>query len=316
MGAGGLGSYVGAVLARAGHDVILVARGDHAAAIEAEGLRVLSHAGDFTVHPTCVASAYDVQEADLAFVTVKTYSLDEVAPQLVHLAERGSVVVSLLNGVSASDRLVTSGVAADRLLDGVAYMTAFRLEPGLVERRAAHQRIVVGGSERASAASTDLVRSAFADTLVDVPVATDIRVELWEKMAVVCSLSVLCAIGGRRMGSVRSHEFGADLQRRAIAEVMAVGRSVGVAIPGDAEDRIDATLDRFPDDFFPSVIHDLNRGGRTEMDDLGGAISRMGREVGVPTPLHDAGTCAVQVAEGAAKQSGCEQRNEPSIPRT
>ena len=60
VGSGGLGSYVGAVLARAGHDVILVARGDHAAAIEAEGLRVLSHPRDFTVHPPCVASAFDV----------------------------------------------------------------------------------------------------------------------------------------------------------------------------------------------------------------------------------------------------------------
>lgn len=296
VGAGGLGSYIGAVLERGGHDVTLVARGEHAAAIEADGLRILSHEGDFAVRPTCVASALEVEDADLTFVTVKTFSLDEVAPQLKHLAERGSVVVSLLNGVTATQRLMAHGIAADRLVDGVAYMTAFRLEPGLVQRRAAHQRIVVGGASP-SVAPVDLVRAAFEGTLVDVPVAADIRVELWEKMAVVCSLSVLCAIGGRRMGLLRAHAFGPELQRRAIAEVMAVGRARGVPIPADAEDRIDETLDRFPDDFFPSVIHDLNGGRRTEMDDLGGAISRMGRDAGVPTPLHDAGTCAVQVAE-------------------
>ena len=99
------------------------------------------------------------------------------------------------------------------------------------------------------------------------------------------------------MGSLRAHTFGSELQRRAIEEVMSVGRARGVPIPQDAEDRIDATLDRFPDDFFPSVIHDLNGVRRTEMDDLGGVVSRLGREVGVATPLHDAGTCAVQVAE-------------------
>ncbi len=305
VGAGGLGSYIGAVLERAGHDVTLVARGDHAAAIEADGLRILSHAGDFTVHPRCVASALEIDEADIAFAAVKTYSLDEIAPQLKHLADRGSVVVSLLNGVTATQRLMAHGIASDRLVDGVAYMTAFRLEPGLVQRRATHQRIVVGGADGADQpesgggadARTDLVRAAFDGTLVDVPVAADIQVELWEKMSVVCSLSVLCAIAGLRMGLLRSHEFGPELQRRAIAEVMAVGRARGVPIPADAEERIDQALDLFPDDFFPSVIHDLKGGRRTEMDDLGAAICRMGRECGVPTPLHDAGTCAVQVAE-------------------
>lgn len=292
VGAGGLGSYVGAVLAQAGYDVTLVARGAHRDAIEANGLHVRSHAGDFTVHPACVGSGLELDGADLTFLATKTFSLDEVAPQLVHLAERGSDVVSLLNGVTARERLATHGVPEERLADGVAYMTSFRVEPGVVERKATHQRIVIGDGGPAAT-----VREAFGDTLVEVEVAEDVRVELWEKMAVVCSLSVLCAIGERSMGSVRSHPSGADLQRAAIAEVLSVGRAHDVPIPSDAEARIDETLDRFPDDFFPSVIHDLNGGRPTEMDDLGGTISRMGREAGIATPLHDAGTLIVQLSE-------------------
>ena len=294
VGAGGLGSYVGGVLARAGHEVILVARGEHRAAIEAEGLRVRSHEGDFVTHPSCVGSAEELDGADLAFLVTKTFSLDEVAPQLVHLAARGACVVSLLNGVTARARLAGHGVPEDRLADGVAYMTSFRVAPGVVERKAAHQKIVVG-----SGACAVTVAKAFRDTIVEIEVADDVRVELWEKMAVVCSLSVLCALGDRNMGSVRRHPFGAELQSMAIAEVLEVGRAHGVPIPADAEARIDETVDRFPDDFFPSVIHDLNGGRRTEMDDLGGAVSRMGREAGVATPLHDAGTLRVQVAEEA-----------------
>jgi 2-dehydropantoate 2-reductase len=326
VGAGGLGSYIGAVLDRAGHDVTLVARGPHRIAIESHGLQVRSHAGDFVAHPRCVASGLELDGADLTFVVTKTYSLDEVAPQLVHLAAQGSAVVSLLNGVTAVERLVEHGLARSRLADGVAYMTSFRVEPGVVERKAAHQRIVVPGADPpadppadspadsptdsptdSQAESTndsggdrepaELVREAFADTLVDVEVARDIRVELWEKMSVVCSLSVLCAIGERHMGSLRAHPFGGQLQREAIEEVLSVGRAHGVAIPADAEHRIDATLDRFPDEFFPSVIHDLNSGRRTEMADLGGEIVRMGVQAGVPTPLHAAGTLIVQLAE-------------------
>lgn len=299
VGAGGLGSYIGAVLDRAGHDVTLVARGDHRRIIESDGLRVRSHAGDFVARPECVESARELDETDLAFLATKTFSLDDVAPQLAHLADRGAFVVSLLNGVTALERLAEHGVPEDRLADGVAYMTSFRVEPGVVERRADHQKIVVGDVPAAPA-----VVEAFRDTLVEIEVADDVRVELWEKMAVVCSLSVLCALGDWNMGSVRRHPLGADLQRMAIAEVLAVGRAHGVAIPHDAEGRIGETLDRFPDDFFPSVIHDLNRRRPTEMDDLGGAVARLGREAGVPTPLHDAGTMVVQLAEAKASSTG------------
>jgi 2-dehydropantoate 2-reductase len=290
VGAGGLGSYIGAVLDQAGHEVTLVTRGAHRDAIERDGLRVQSHAGDFTARPRCVRSAVEVEEADLAFLVTKTFSVDEIAPQLRHLAGRGTSIVSLLNGVTAVDRLVEHGIPREQLDDGVAYMTSFRVEPGVVERKAAHQRIVVGRF-------AELMAAAFADTIVGVEAREDITVELWEKMAVVCVLSVLCALGERNMGSVRGHPLGAELQRLAISEVFDVGRAHGVALPDDAEMRIDATIDRFPDDFFPSVIHDLNQGRPTEMADLGGEIGRLGRAAGVTTPLHDAGTLIVQLAE-------------------
>jgi 2-dehydropantoate 2-reductase len=304
VGAGGLGSYIGAVLDQGGHEVTLVARGDHRTAIEANGLLVRSHAGDFTARPRCVGSGLEIESADLTFVVTKTYSLDEVAPQLSHLAGRGSAVVSLLNGVTTRERLVAHGVATDQVIYGVAYMTSFRVEPGVVERKASHQRIVVPATLPAIEDSPSLrVQAAFADTLVGVETAEDIRVELWEKMSVVCVLSVLCAMGDRNMGSVRAHPYGRSLQRQAIVEVLATGRTQGVPIPEGAEARIDERLDQFPDDFFPSVIHDLNGLRRTEMSDLGGAVVRLGREGGVPVSVHEAGTLIVQLAEAAYRSA-------------
>lgn len=295
VGAGGLGSYVGAVLGQAGHDVKLVARGAHRAAIEREGLRVLSHAGNFTTQPTCVTSALDVDAADLALVVTKTYSLDEVAPQLLHLATTGADIVSLLNGVSARDRLIARGVPAAQVGDGVAYMTSFRVEPGVVERRAEHQRIVV--AEQADHRPSRTTEEAFSGTIVGVEGVPDVDVELWEKLAVVSPLAVLCAIGEGTMGSVRAHPHAAHLQRAAIEEVLDVGRAAGVPIPAGSDEEIDERLDRFPDTFFPSVIHDLNQERRTEMDDLGGEVVRLGRELGVPTPVHEVGTLRIELAE-------------------
>ena len=318
VGAGGLGSYVGALLSRAGHEVVLVARGEHAEAIRRDGLRVDSFEGDFVARPEVIRSARELDRADLTLVAVKAYSLDEVAPQLTHLARAGSVIVSVLNGVDVSERLAELGVPRDRLVDGIAYMTAFRVGAGRVERRAAHQRLVVGSYAEAGGDAVgepieqvgadavvprdpiERVIQAFVGTGVEVVAAEDIRVELWRKMAVVCSLSVICALSGRSMGPIRAHRFGAELQRRAIAEVIDVGRANGVDLPEGTEREIGKLLDAFPDDFHPSVIHDLKGGRRTEMEELGGVIVRLGGARDVPVPLHGAATLAVQVQEGVA----------------
>jgi 2-dehydropantoate 2-reductase len=264
IGAGGLGSYVGAVLARAGHDVTLVVRGAHAEAVRANGLEVHAPEESFRTRPHCIAPGAGVPPADAVFVAVKAYSLDEVAKSVVTLAEDGAIVVPLLNGVDVSARLESAGVPGDRLVDGVAYLTAFRTEPGVIERKGAHQRLVIGSTTGAGAEALARVRALFASTPVDVVVAEDIRVEIWLKMAVVCSLAVICGVTGDAIGPIRRHEFGRDLQTRAIAEVLGVGRAVGIALPDDAETRVGGTLDAFPSDFYPSVLHDLRSGRPTE----------------------------------------------------
>lgn len=297
VGAGGLGSYLGALLARASHQVTLVARGEHLEAIRRDGLHVHTLAGDFHVRPDCAASALELTGADLTFVTVKAYSLDGVADQVAHLARAGSIVVPLLNGVTATERLLERGVACDRIVEGVAYMTAFRTDPGRIERKADHHRLVVGSSTEGARAAIGLIEEAFRGTGVEVVASDDIAADLWLKMAVVCALCVLCGLTGKSMGPLRTHRLGADLQKQAITEVTSLARARGVELPRDAELTVGAALDAFPVDFVPSVIHDLRSGRPTEMGELGGAIVRMARESGIAVPLHEAATCAIQLAE-------------------
>lgn len=298
MGAGGIGSYVGAVLSRAGHDVGLVARGAHALAVRERGLEVEDGEDGFVAHPTCLEADEVPDGVDAVLVAVKAYSLDEVAPQLVRLSEGGALVVPLLNGIDTSERLAAAGVPPDRIVDGVAYMTAFRTAPGEIARRGEHQRLVIGSATGASTHRLEDVVRIFQGSPIEVLIADDIRIELWRKMAVVCALAAICGITGAALGPIRAHPLGRSLQKRAIGEVMAVGRSRGVPLPCDAEARVGEILDAFPDDFYPSVLHDLKSGRRTEMDALGGTLTRLGREAGVETPLFDAATCAVAVVEG------------------
>ena len=297
VGAGGLGSYVGGVLTLAGHETTLLARGAHARALSADGLEVRTPDGTWRVHPGCVTPGQDLRAVDLVVLAVKSYSLEEVAPMVRRLAAEGAVVLSLLNGVDVAARLGAAGVPGHLIVDGVAYLTAFRTGPGRIERKGSHQRLVVGSASGAGSHVLAMVGSVFAGTDVDVEVAEDIRAELWSKMAVVCSLSVLCGMTGSAIGSVRAHSLGASLQARAIGEVLSVGRATGARIPAEAEVTVGRVLDAFPEDFYPSVLHDLRSGRRTEMEHLAGAVARIGRKVGLPTPLADAATCVVALVE-------------------
>ncbi|MFT5434616.1 MAG: 2-dehydropantoate 2-reductase, partial [Myxococcota bacterium] len=183
LGAGGLGGYLGAVLYEAGHEVVLVTRGEHFDVIAERGLEV-SEGGRVrrVLVPCSLGSDLDGQ-FDIAFVTVKTYALETIAPLAAHLARRGAAIIPLVNGVDASELL--SREAGDRVTPGVAYVTAFRTRPGTVERIGTHQRLVFGPHTTLPGGQS-LLEAAFAETPVDIEVVSDVRPELWRKMAVVC----------------------------------------------------------------------------------------------------------------------------------
>ena len=143
IGAGAVGGYYGAMLARAGHDVSLVARGAHLAALRESDLTVRATAGAFTVHPRATADPADVGPVDLALFTVKTYDNDTALPLLSPLSGASTIVLTLQNGVDSPVE-VASVVGRARVLGGAAYIATALTAPGVIEQTGAHHRIVFG----------------------------------------------------------------------------------------------------------------------------------------------------------------------------
>lgn len=300
LGAGGLGSYLGAVLHEAGARVHLVARGEHLRSIAGAGLRVTDHTGTRTLHiPASDGST--LAGADVAFVCVKTYSLDGVAPLAARLARSGTSIVPLMNGVTAGDDLIAAGVDAARLIPGIAYLTAFRTGAGAVSRQGLHGRLAFG------------IRTGHPDQdrlsmLVDVCAraglvaesSTDLQPALWSKMAVVCTLTALCGPLQRPIGKARIQPGSADTQAAIIDEVLAVGRAVGVALGDAVRESVRSVIDGFDDGFFPSLVHDLRTSTPTEVGALNETIVMLGRNHGVPTPLHALAAERIRSAEASA----------------
>jgi 2-dehydropantoate 2-reductase len=296
LGAGGVGGYFGGILARAGHRVVLLARGAHLEAVRERGLEVRTPEGSFTVAVEAVGDPEELREIELAVLAVKGYSLAEIAPAARRLAERGAMVLPLLNGVEAAGKLIAAGVPGDRVLGGLTEISAVRVEPGVVERRSQFQRIVLG--ERAGGASerAERIAAAVRETGAEARVSADITADLWRKFAFISTMAAACGLARASIGPVREAPLGNLLIERALREVIAVAQASGVALAADVEAGILGFVRSLPGSMKPSFLLDLESGGATELDDLSGAVSRLGRLAGVETPVHDVATAALGVA--------------------
>jgi 2-dehydropantoate 2-reductase len=296
LGAGGVGGYFGGILARAGNSVTLLARGAHLAAIRERGLEVRMPEGTFMAAVAATDDPQEIGEVELAVVAVKSYSLPEIVPAVRLLAERGATILPLLNGVEAADRLIEQGVPGDRVLGGLAEISAARLEPGVVERRSAFQRVVAGERAGGMSVRAERIAAAFREAGAEARASADITVDLWGKLAFITTMSAACGLARSSIGPVREAPLGHLLIERALREVVAVARARGVALPADVEPKILSFIESAPGGMRPSFLLDLESGGPTEIDDLSGAVSRFGRLAGVETPVHDVATAALSVA--------------------
>ena len=295
IGAGGVGGYFGALLARSGHDVVLLARGDHLAAIREHGLTVRDENGSFTVEIGATDSVDGLAGADFAIVAVKSYSLAEVAPVARTLALSGATVVPLLNGVEAAGDLARGGVPEGQILGGQTNVSAFKAGPGLIQRAIWKERIVVGELDGTVSARVVNLVDALRSANIDAVASEHIVLDLWRKFNMLCAMAAACGMARSDVGSIRDTALGNLLIKRAVSEIAAVGRAKGVPIPESQETETMANIEALPPRMKPSFLLDLERGGPTELEVLSGAVSRFGRETGVPTPVHD--TAAAVLAQ-------------------
>ena len=302
VGAGGIGSWYAGLLSRAGHDVILIARGAHLDAIKARGLAVRAPNETFVAHPTATANADDLASCEYVVVSVKSYSIPEVSPMIAAAARAGATVIPLLNGVEVADRLASGGVPRESIVGGLAAVSLFRTDPGVVERRSPFDRIVIGEFDGHASARTKKFADALSAVGVSASVSGDIAHDLWRKFAFIVPMTVASGLTRRPMGAMLSTDRGRAFIGATLAELAAVSRAGETAISEDDEARIRTDLLGISPAMQPSFLADLERGGPTEVDALAGAVSRMGRERGVSTPIHDFASTVFEAATSGAER--------------
>ena len=299
LGAGGVGGYDGAVLSRAGNEVQLLARGKHLEAIHRDGLKI--HEADGTIWTARLAATDDpaaLRGAQLVVVSVKSYDLDAIAPVAADLARHGATVLPLLNGVEAADRLEHLGVPRQSLLGGLTAISVERTGPGQIARRSPFNRVVVGELAGGLSARATEVAGVFTAAGAEARASAEMPLELWRKFVFITTMASCCGLSRTSIGPLRMAPLGRELLERATAESIAVGRALGIPFAPDEVTRVLGQVNSMAEGMKPSFLLDLERGGPTELDVLGGAVGRLGRQVGVPTPVHDAAVGALGAALG------------------
>jgi len=302
LGAGGVGGYDAAVLSRAGNEVQVLARGAHLEAIRQGGLRVTDPDGSWVARIGATDSPAELRGAKLVVVTVKSYDLDAVAPAAADLARQGATVLPLLNGVEAAQRLEQLGVPRQSLLGGLTKVSAERTGPGQVVRRSSFNQIVVGELDGGLSARATEIAAVFAGGGLDSRASAEMPLELWRKFVFITTMASCCGLSRTSVGPLRTAPLGRELLERATAESVAVGRALGIPFAADEVKRVMETIASMGGGMKPSFLLDVERGGPTELDVLGGAVGRLGRQVGVPTPVHDTAVAAIAAALGLTSE--------------
>jgi 2-dehydropantoate 2-reductase len=306
LGAGGVGGYYGGLLARNGHQVSVLARTANLAALKERGLEVRMPGETFTAPVQASDNVKDFGAVDCVLLAVKNYSLAEIAPAATLLAEQGALIVPLLNGVEVVDRLVAAGVPRRQLVGGLTAISAVRVAPGVFERSSPFQRVVLGelvGSQPEHAQRIAAIVQAFRGVDVDAEISQDITADLWRKFAFIASMAAACGLSRSAIGPLRATPLGHLLIERAVREVVAVARARKVALADDEAERTMKTMNGLPDAMKPSLLVDLEAGRPTEIEDLSGAVSRLGKSCDMETPVHDTAAAAIAVAEKLAEKT-------------
>jgi 2-dehydropantoate 2-reductase len=290
VGAGGVGGLLGGLLARAGSEVVVVARGAALAAIRGGGLRVDSPLGAFSA--PVAAAAEDpaaLPRADAVLVAVKSWQVAELAPRLAPLLGPDAVVVPLQNGVEAADRLA-GALGAARVAGGVVNVLAWLEAPGVVKHLGDAPKVTLGErgplagrpSARLEALAAELQRAG-----VRAKVALDVERALWEKFLLVEPWGAVATASRAPLGILRDVPALRAQHQRAMEEVAALARARGVALPEDAVARTQAVLERIAAEATVSMQRDIAAGRPSELEDQVGAVVRLGRAAAVPVPVHE-----------------------------
>jgi 2-dehydropantoate 2-reductase len=310
LGAGAVGCYFGGLLARAGHEVVLIGRPAHVEAFRRDGLRFEAKTFDERVPVKADTEPSGVKGASLVLFCVKSTDTEAAAAQIApHLAP-GAIVVNLQNGVDNTERIQAR--VPNAVIPAVVYVATEMAGPGHLKHHGRGDLVI--GALDANASSVDAAKASSVDAAkatpamlarvkalfepagVPVVVSDNVAAELWMKLVVNCAYNAISAIAQLPYGQMVKGAGIPETMQAVVAETLAVAKAKGVVMPADTAERVMKIATAMPGQY-SSTAQDLARGKPTEIDHLNGYVMRAGESLGVATPVSRALFALVKLLE-------------------
>src|SRR3984957_10733409 len=285
---GAVGAYFGGRLAAAGHDVVFFARGANLAALRQNGLKIDSVKGDLVLPKVnATDDTTSVAPVHLVLFAVKLWHTERAAEQTRPIVGPATRVITLQNGVDSVERIAPI-LGRDNVVGGIAYCATVLSAPGVVSHTSDFAQIRCGRVD----GQPDTMLTALVDAAkkanVDIVQTSTFEVDRWKKFVFLAAMSGMTSATREPLGKILADPDTRAMFESLLAEIVAVGRAKGVALPADfVEDRMKYAATT-PFGFKASMAHDLDRGSRMELDWLAGRVVSLGRELGVPVPMNTA----------------------------
>jgi 2-dehydropantoate 2-reductase len=288
MGAGAVGCYYGAMLARAGHKVTLIGRPQHVEAVRRAGLRLQTNQFDEFIKLDSSTAADGARGADLVLFSVKSTDTEAAGEALAPHLEREAAILTLQNGVDNAERLAAT--LGREVIPAVVYVAVEMAGAGHV-RHHGRGELVIGRGK-----GSEAIAAAFGAAGVPVEISDNVAGALWAKLVVNCAYNALSAITQLPYGRLVQGAGVPDVMRDVVDECLAIARASGVQVRGDLHETVRGLAQTMPGQY-SSTAQDLARHKKTEIDHLNGFVVRKGEALGVPTPVNRALLALVKLRE-------------------
>jgi 2-dehydropantoate 2-reductase len=316
-GAGAIGAYIGARMARAGFDVTLFARGPHLRAMQEHGVQVKSAEGDFVAHPAITGSLEEIMRVDVVFLGVKAHGLPQLAPHLKPVLGPDTTVVSTQNGIPwwyfqgfggewdglrlehvDPGGVISSVIEARRVVGSIVYFATEITAPGVIQHIEGN-RLTLGEPDGSRSERVRKIVEALIASGLRCPVTTRLRHEIWVKLLGNASLNPVSALTRATIVQMVRDPGVCSVIRNIMQEVEAVSHKLGMELPISIDQRI-AGAEKVGE-HKTSMLQDLEAGRPMELEALVGAVVELGERVGLPMPTtRTVYHCAKLLAQSAS----------------
>jgi 2-dehydropantoate 2-reductase len=300
VGAGATGAFLGARLARAGTDVVLIARGAHLQAMREHGVRVRGDGDDYAAHPACTDDMSAVRGADAVFLTLKAYSLPGIAPILAASLDPETPVVTAQNGIPwwyfereggplegtrltsvDPDGVLSREIDPGRIIGCVVYVASRLAEPGVIEH-VEGTRFSIGELDGARSERCAAISAALTQAGLKCPVRTNIRGEIWLKLLGNVAFNPLSALTRATMDRIAGLPETREIARAIMTEAESVAQALGIELAIGVDQRLAGA--ETVGTHKTSMLQDLESGRPLELESLAGAVLEIGGLVNLPLP--------------------------------